>query len=184
MTPKAKILISLVLFFILSVLFVIFVISPLFLGIKEISQALPSEKQKLAELEEKVKNLDEFKKILPEISPDFKKIDYFFIDPKVPVDFVRFLEKTAQDSKVSLGISPLSLPRTVNMDFWPSVLFNLSLAGPFPNLSNFLEKLESSPYLIEIQGLNIISELKLSEFEEFYLGDVRVNLSIKVHTKQ
>ncbi len=183
MTLNRKITISIASSLILSILFVIFVVFPLFSEIKEIPQVLSSQRQKLVELEEKVKDLDKFKKILPEISLNLEKIDHFFIDPEVPVDFIRFLEKIAQDSKVSLKISPASLPQTVNADSWSSILFHLSLAGPFHNLSNFLEKLESSPYLIEVHGLNIVSELRPSEFEQFSLGNVKVNLSIKVYTK-
>lgn len=186
MTIKKKITISIAFFLVLSILLIAFVIYPLFLEIKKNSQDFLSQEQKLAALEEKVENLEKFKIIFPEISPGLEKIDNLFIDPKVPVDFIRFLEKTSQDSELSLKIL-LGLPVEIEEDLWPSIVFQLSLAGSLPNLSQFLEKLESTFYLIEIQNLIITrlseTELKSKEFEIYSLGDVRAILSIKVYTK-
>ena len=187
MTIKKKITISTVFFLVLSILLIVFLIYPLFLEIKKNSQDFLSQKQKLIALEEKVENLEKFKIVFPEISPTLEKIDNLFIDPEVPVDFIRFLEKTSQDSQISLKISPAP-PLKIEKDPWPSLSFQLSLAGSFPNLSNFLEKLKSSFYLIEIQNLTISclseTELKSKEFEQFSLGDVKATLSIKVYTSR
>jgi len=186
MTFKKKITISIVFFLVLSILLIVFVTYPLFLTIKKNSQDFLSQKQKLMVLKEKVKNLEKFKEILPEISPDLEKINHLFIDPKVPVDFIRFLEETTKDSGLFCETSPGQTIKT-EKDPWPSDSFRLILAGPFTNLSNFLKKLESSPYLIEVQNLNIArlteAELRSSEFEQLSLGDLKANLSIKVYTK-
>jgi len=187
MRIKKKITISIVSFLVLSILLIIFVISPLFLEIKKISQDFLSQKQKLLALEEKIENLEKFKIIFPEISSSLEKIDNLFVDPKVPIDFINFLEKTSQDSRLSLEIS-VSSPLKIEKDPWPSIPFQLSLAGSFTNLANFLEKLESTFYLIEIQNINITrlseNELKSKEFEVYSLGDVKAALSIKVYTSR
>ena len=186
MRLKKKITISIVFFLILSILFFALVIYPIFSEIKKSPQNFLSQKEKLLALEEKAKNLEKFKKILPEISPDLEKIDNFFVDPKVPVDFISFLEKTSQDSQLSLKISAGPIVKN-EKDPWPSMVFQLSLVGSFPNLAKFLEKLQSGPYLIEIQNFTITSlseaELKSKEFEKFSLGDVKATLSIKVYSK-
>ena len=186
MSFKRKIYISIIIFSGLSILLTVFLIYPLFSEIEKSSQNFLSQKQKLLALEKKVENLEKFKKILPEISTDLKKIDNLFVDPKVPIDFISFLEKTSQDFQLSLKISP-GLPLKIEKDPWPSIGFQLSLAGSFSNFTKFLEKLESGPYLIEIQNLTISrlseTELKSKEFENFLPGDVKANLSIKVYTK-
>jgi len=173
-------------FLALSILLIVFVISPLFLEIKKISQDFLAQKQTLAALEKKAENLEKFRMLFPEIAPTLEKIDNLFIDQKVPVDFIRFLEKTSQDSGLSLKILPGLVPR-IEKDPWPSVSFHLSLAGSFPNLSKFLEKLESAFYLVEIQNLTITrlseTELKSEEFKQFSLGDVKAVLLIKAYTK-
>jgi len=186
MTLKKKIAISILSFLVLSILLIIFLIYPLFLEIKKISQDFLSQKQKLVALEEKVENLEKFKIIFPEISPNLEKIDNLFVDPEMPVDFIRFLEETSQDFQVSLKISPGPIIK-MEKDPWSSISFQLGLVGSFPNFAKFLEKLESTFYLIEIQNLTIThlsgTELKSKEFEEFSLGDVKATLSLKIYTK-
>jgi len=191
MTFKKKIIISIVFFLTLSILLIVFVIYPLFLEIKKNSQDFLFQKQELMTLEEKAENLEKIRILFLEISPGLEKIDNLFVDPKVPVDFIRFLEKTSQDSQLSLKISP-GPSLKIEKDPWPFIVFQLSLAGSFPNLAKFLEKLESAFYLIEIQNLTItrLSETELiqpfleKEMGEIYsLGDVKATLSLKVYTK-
>ncbi|MDI6603243.1 MAG: GspMb/PilO family protein [Patescibacteria group bacterium] len=186
MTFKKKIIISIVFFLTLSILLIVFVIYPLFLEIKKISQDFLAQKQELIAFEKKAENLEKFKILFSEISPDLEKIDNLFVNPEIPVDFILFLEKISQDSGLSLKISS-GLPLKTEKDSWPSLSFQLNLAGSFPNLVKFLEKLESNLYLIEIQNLTITrlseTELKSKEFEIYSLGDVKASLSIKVYTR-
>lgn len=187
MTLKRKIAISIIFFLISGILLILFLIYSLLLEIKKISHDFSVQKQTLATLEKKAEDLEKFQKIfLPEILSGLEKIDNLLIDPEVPVDFIRFLEKTSQDSALSLKIS-LGPALEIKKDPWPSITFQLSLAGSFPNLARFLEKLESSFYLTEVQNLTVSrlteTELKLKEFEHFSLGDVKATLTIKVYTK-
>lgn len=186
MNLKRKIQISIIFFFGTAILLIAFLIYPLFSEIKKTSQNFLLQKQKLIELEKKVENLEKFKIIFPEISADLEKIDNLFVNREIPVDFIRFLEKTSRDSQISLKISAV-LPLEIETEPWSSILFQLVLAGPFPNVSQWLEKLESSIYLIEIQNLTIThlseTELKSKQYEQFSLGDVKATLSIKVYTK-
>ena len=122
MTLKKKITISIVFFLVLSILLIALVIYPLFSESEKNSQNFLSQKQKLLALEKKVENLEKFRIIFPEISADLEKIDNLFINPKVPIDFISFLEKTSQDSKLSLKISP-SPPLKIEKDPWPSIGF-------------------------------------------------------------
>jgi len=191
MSLKRKIYILITIFCGLTVLLIVFVISPLFLEIKKNSQNILSQRQTLAALEGKAENLEKFRIIFPEIFPGLEKIDNLFVDSKVPIDFIRFLEQTSQASGLSLKISAGPALK-IEKDLWPSISFQLSLAGSFSSLARFLEKLESSLYLIEIQNLTIsrLSETELTqpflkkELGEMYsLGDIKAVISIKVYTK-
>ena len=190
MTLKRKIITSAVFFLILSILLVVFIISPLFSEIKEISRDFPAQKQNLAALEKEIENLQKFKKIRPEISLNLEKINQlFFVDePKALIDFRGFWEKNAKDSEVSLKISMTPSSQRVDTDPWPSTIFKFTSAGSFSNFLSFLEKLPSSDYLIEIQDFNITrltgAELNSAEFKQFSLGDIKTNLLIKVYSKQ
>lgn len=181
-----KIKISIVIFVVLSISFIVFLIYSLLKEIKESSENILSQKAALASLETKIKNLEEFKSYSEEIKPNLEKIDAIFVDPEVPVDFIRFLEKTSRDCQITLKIS-LALPTQITEDPWPALIFQLTTTSPFPNFLKFLEKLESSIYLIEIQSLNINQlteiDLRMPEFEKFSPGDIRARLSIKVFTR-
>jgi len=186
MNFKNKINLSLVIFIILSSILILFVIYPILKEIKINSEDLISKKQILASLERKIENLKQFQTIWSEIQPNLEKIDKLFIDPEVPIEFISFLEKTAGDCDLSVEISPIPTLKTAE-DPWTSLFFQISSITPSPKFLKFLEKLESSVYLIEIQNLSIKrlteTELKAKEFEKFSLGDVKVNLSIKIYTK-
>lgn len=189
MTLKKKLITSVVFFLILSILLIVFAIFPVFSGIRENSHNFPVQKQSLAVLEREFENLQKFKRIWPEVSPSLERIDnlFFVNDPRSLIDFRNSWYKNAQDSGVSLKISLAPSPQTTSADPWPATAFNFTSAGPFSNLLVFLEKLQSSDYLIEIQNLNIIrlseAELRSTEFKEFSSGDVKANLLIKVYTK-
>lgn len=187
MTLKKKIYIFVIVLLGLTTLLIAFIISPLFLEIKEASQEFLSQKQRLAELEKEFENLRSFKKILPEISPNLEKVDYLFIDdPSVPVDFIGFLEETVDDFGLYHEKS-FDKPAKNEEDPWPSVSFNILLVGPFSKVCNFLEKLQLGPYLIEVQEFNLTglteAELISPSFRRFSSGDVKTNLLIKVYTK-
>ena len=186
MIPKNKINLSLVVFGVLIVSLIVFVIYPLFKEIKNNSEDLISKKQKLLSLEAKIENLGEFQSLWSEIEPNLKKIDQLFIDPGVPVEFISFLETAARDCDFPIVISP-ALPSKIEKDPWPSLSFQISSITSFSKFLRFLVKIETSPYLIEIQNLNARrlteKELKLKEFEKLSLGDIKTTLSIKVYTK-
>jgi len=188
MTLKRKIIISAVFFLVLNIFLIAFVISPLFLEVKEISRDFPTQKQNLAVLEKEFENLQKFKKIWPEISPDLENISHLFIDdPEVPIDFKNFWKEAASDSEIYLEMFPAHLPQTVDTYPWPSSAFKFTSVGSFSNLLSFLEKLQSSDYLIKIRDLNITrlteAELRSPEFKQFSLGDTKATILIKVYTE-
>jgi len=186
MTLKNKINLSIIFLILVTIFCVIFIISPLFREIKKGATEIIFQRGDLAALEAKVKNLEKFRSSYQEIEPGLEKIDKLFIDPGVPVDFISFLEKTSQDCQILIKISP-ALPTKIEKDPWSSLIFQITSVSSFPNFLKFLEKLESSDYLIKVQNLNIVrlseAELKSKEFEKFSLGDVKANFSLKVYTK-
>jgi len=186
MALKNKINLSLFIFLVLSVFLIVFLIIPCFKDIKNNSRELISEKEKIASLEDKIKNIEEFKKNYQEIEPNLEKIGTLFVESEAPVDFISFLERTSQDCKTLVKISSSFVTKETK-DPWSSLSFQITSAGSFPNFLKFLEKLESSQYLIEIKNLNITRlnefELKSKEFENFSFGDVKANFLLKIYTK-
>ncbi|MCX6760810.1 MAG: hypothetical protein NTZ84_01730, partial [Candidatus Nealsonbacteria bacterium] len=99
-------------------------------------------------------------------------------DSEVPVDFISFLEKTASQSSVSIEISPFSAGKS-GKDSWPFLNFQVNINGSFPSFLSFLEKIENSPYLIEIQNLNISQSAEVKNSS----GNVNALISFKAFSK-
>jgi len=187
MTIKRRINLSIIILFLLLIVSFLFLFGPLFNGIKQDSEKFSSQEEQISLLENRIENLGNFKKTSIENEPNLKKIDSLFIDTAVPVDFITFIEKTADSLGLSHKISPNSLVKN-EQDKWTSLVFEVNLDGSFPNLMKFLEKMENSPYLIKIQKLNInsLSEgtIKTKIIKEVSSGDVEAVISIEVFTNK
>lgn len=197
MTTNRKILLISIVFGLVVLILICFGVYPLLKRIKNNSQEFIAIRKDLILSSGQIGSLAEIKKIYEEIEPDFEKINQFFIDPEVPLDLIKFFEKTAEDSKVSIDISSSSALKKSELkkselkksgkELRGSLGFQISLVGSFPNCSRFLEKVETGPYLIEIQDVNIKrlteAELKSLKYEQFSPGAVSANLAIKVYTK-
>ena len=175
LTIQNKIYLSIAGFILLIILMIVFAIYPLFKDMKNNSQELISQKEKFAVLGTKISNLENFKIIYKELEETLDKIDDLFTNPEVPVGFISFLEKSAKESQIEIEISSSPSPKS-KKDFWPSLNFQITSTGSFTNFLKFLEKIENSQYLVEIENLNV-NRIRGS------LGSVTTNLSIKVFTK-
>lgn len=154
LNPNKKIMVSGIIFGIVIFIFIVLIIYPLFGAIRAESKELISQKNKQVELILKTENIKEFQKNYKDYQPNLKKIDNLFINSAEPINFIEFLEKEAANSRLSIKITP-SAKKEKEEDPWPSMNFQLTLTGSFSNFLKFLEKLESSPYLIEVLNLNI-----------------------------
>lgn len=186
MSLKKKINISF--FIILTVIFsfLFFILRPIFLEIKKSSEDLITIKGELVSLEKEIETLTEFKAGFQEMNPALEKINQMFISSDEPLAFLVFLENTSRDYGISSKISSAFMPEAKE-SLWPSISFQVTSSGAFPDFLKFLEKLESGIYPVEIQNLSINrlseNELKLKEFEGLSLGAVRADFLIKVYTK-
>lgn len=178
MDIKKKIYFSLALSAVLNLSIILFLIYPNFLKIKKVSENFLSQKQELFLLEERETNVNKFKNFYNREKVNLNEIEAVFINPEAPVDFIGFLEKISQDSQISIKISPISAAAGTD-DTWNSIGFQLDLDGSFPDFLKFLEKLESSAYLVEIKNLNIRGLT-----ESVAPGSVKANLALKVYTTQ
>jgi len=178
MTIEKKINISIVIFLTLIIVIGAFVVYPLFNDIKNDSQWLVSEKDRFLSLNEKNDDLKKLDVIYKDRGETLKQIDSLFIDSEVPVDFIDFLEKTGNQSSVSVDIAPFTVGKN-DKDSWPFLNFQVTINGSFPSFILFLEKMENSPYLIEIQGLTISQPTEEKQLQ----GNIKALLSFKAFSK-
>jgi len=152
MKNKNKIYTILSAFILLSLFLVVFLIWPLFKEIKKNSDDLILARSSIANLQTQINETNNFKKDYETYKADFIKIDQLFIDPNSPVDFIEFLENTASDYKIT---SQISLPPSSPLNSKQFILLQFASKGGFSDVLSFIKKIESGPYLIEIENLSI-----------------------------
>lgn len=139
-------------FFSLSV---IFLVVPLIKEIEKDTRDLIAIRGDREFFYEEKKNVEKFENIFKEIKPNFNKMNDLFVSSEVPIDFLDFLEKLALESNISIKIyTSVSLDKS-DKNLWLFLNFNLEASGSFSDFSRFIEKLENSHYLIQIQNLTI-----------------------------
>ena len=168
----SKIQLLMLILAVLSILLTVFVIYPLFKNIKSKSQELIYQKEKLIILESTAINLRKLKVLYQDLDDILGKIDSLLINPEVPVKFISFLEKTSEECSIDSEILPGSVGKPEKYS-WAPVNFQITVRSSSSNFLKFLEKLENSPYLINIQNLNINRTDK----------EIGANLSIGVYAK-
>ncbi|MCX6764662.1 MAG: hypothetical protein NTU58_03070 [Candidatus Nealsonbacteria bacterium] len=171
-------------FFIASI---IFLIIPLIKEIEKNSRDLIIVKADRKFFSEERSNIEKFENIFKEIQPNIEKTNIFFVSSEVPIDFINFLEKLASDSDIFLKIYPsgVSLVEKSNKSLWPFLNFNLEASGSFYNFSKFIEKLENSSYLIQVQDLNIrkVKTEISSSSDEGLSNEISASFFLKVFAK-
>jgi len=181
MSPRKKIYFWLFIFTLIFLFFIAFFIPKFLKGIRDDSQELVSLKNDLASFQKETENLQQISKAYQNYQENLTKIDKIFIDPKLPIEFIDFLEKNAQISQLKIEISPVSKQETETS---PSLFFQISTIGSFPNFLRFLEKLKNAPYLIDVLNLNVkkLTEGKIQS-EGFFPQDIESTFLIKVYTR-
>jgi Tfp pilus assembly protein PilO len=175
--PQRNILISIGFFLIFLILSVALIIVPWIKEMKETSEDFLTEKRKITSLKEKIANLDILKAELLEIEKGTSFYNNSFINEEDPIEFITFLERIAEGLEVSLA--PLTVSK-IEMDgsLFAPLAFQLSASGKYDNFARFLDKLESSEWILNIKDINI-SRSSTDEGNE-----VRAELSFKVYRER
>lgn len=181
MASKKKINIALIIFTLIVVALIAFFIRPLLAEIKMSSKELFLEKNNIAAMEIQAKEIENFEKNYSLYGPNLEKMEQLFVDSKNPVDFIKFLEKTASDSEITSKISLLPPPKKGDQNF---IAFQFFSSGDFSNILKFSEKLETGPYLIEIKNLTIKNSTEQNVSKNYSPEKVDANFLIRAFTKQ
>lgn len=155
-------------------------------NIRESYSILISQKRELLLLILQAENLLKFQQHYLIFREKLDKINEVFLDPETPFDFLNFLEQIAKEDKIPIEIS-ITSPKEIKEDIWPSLSFNIFLKGSFSEILKFLEKIENSPYLTELESLKAArvtpEGIGKEELGIISPGDVRANLVVKIYTK-
>lgn len=189
MNLKKQTIIILGIFIAIVLILVSVLIYPLFKGVKKASLNFIEIKKELALFHDREGEIESLKSDYEEIKRDLEKTEDFFVNAEVPIGLIEFWEKTALNSGIVVIIAPISLRSKEDdeKNEWDSMGFRLNSVGSFPDFLRFLEKIEVSSYLMEIEDLSVrklsSSDLGNDRYENFSINDVRTILTVKVFTK-
>lgn len=183
MIIKNKINIFILVFSLVTVALIFILTGPFLNNIKESSKKFSEQKIQISLIEKRIENVEKFKKTYKEKESNFKQIESLFVNEFVPIDFIDFIEKTADGLGLLYEISPDPIVKN-EKNKWSSLVFKIKLTGSFSNFMKFLEKIENSPYLIKIQDFNITSQAegKANIGKVVSADDVEGIISIEVFT--
>lgn len=132
-----------------------FVIYPVLRDIKNSSDEILSNRIKSISINSQNNQLSDFKKKYDTYKYNLEKINKLFVDSKDPINFIKFLEKSANDAGVDMDTKLDVLLPTEELNNLPIVVSSISVTGEFLNVLSFFEKLDTSPYLIKIKKVTI-----------------------------
>lgn len=184
---QQKIYLNLIIFGLLICLVLTVVISPLINRVKENSQTFQEKQRILFILKEKQDYLNQLQ-VDAQISQEYlEKIKGVFLQPEKAIDFITSLENIAWLTANQQEIQILGSTKEEEQTKRPSLSFQLSLWGNFPNLMRFLIELENMDYFVQVEQLRIrrLSERDISgqKLSEFSAGDIETKMNILVYTQ-
>lgn len=117
-------------------------------------------------------------------------IENNFVANNEEVSFIIALEKIAEETSNVIDITVKSVSQEDKNENDDILIFDIDLAGTFPNLLRFIDKMEKSSYFIDISSLNTQKvEKGFSPKEGEILaqdqieGNVKTSLLVNVYTK-
>lgn len=146
-----------------------FLLWPLYTDIQNGSGQLTAIKSQRASLDVENNEIANFKKNYNQYQPNLAKLNEAFVDPKNPVNFIAFLESSADSSNIK---STISLIQNPNQDSQNVLTFQLSTSGNFLDTLQFAQQLENGPYLIEIEDVSIQDSSPSATVKKPPLGNV------------
>jgi len=182
MKATRNILFPIVSFTIASVIFLFFVVQPIFQGVLSDHEETLAEKLKFVQVQQDRKHLQDFRAVFASSQNEFAQLDQLFLDTQTPIEFFRFLETTSASFQIRLEQNP-GIAQQKKGDPWPSMDIQIQGNGSYPNLVAFLEKVENAPYLSEITDISIISPRAAEARGQGITGENILSMTLKVYTK-
>ena len=170
---KRKILIALIGFPILFIGFSFFILYPFYEKIDGSSNKLILIEKELSYLTERSRKLFLWEKEEPLLEPEISQVKDVFINAKLPVTFLRFLEKAALESNLEIKVSLLRQPEDE-----PEMDWRISLIGSFPSIMKFINIMEDASYSISIESFGVSGPDQDQIIEDSF-RELEFNLAIK-----
>lgn len=135
-------------FFLFFAFATVFVFCPLIANIKKIALAIGDQKALVAAYDRRVEAARGFSDFAKEEKPGMDSVAAAFADIAMPLDLINALESAAAGTGVDIEFLPLAQD--------PSFMrIEMNLSGDSLGVWRFIEKMENSPYLSEVESVSV-----------------------------
>lgn len=145
----------------------VFLIIPFTGNVSASSEKLEELKGQIAQMAADEKSIQYFQNIIAGKSKDMNRISEVFIDRTTPIAFIEFLESIGGDT---LDVAPGAIKKESNFP-WDFLEFRITMSGSYEDLFLFLQRLEHSPYLVEVKTMSLTEDIN---------GNLRLSLLTRV----
>ena len=184
--PKKTIILISFVFAAIILFLAIFATAPLLREIEKETKEFTAVKKDFLLAQQKMKKFEEIKNLYFSLEPDVTKAQELLVDSDTPLAIIEFWEKTAKDSNVLIEILPASSKAPEN-DFWNSIFFRVTAVSSFTNFLKFFQKIETGPFLIEIQNIVarrlIEQEISQEKYQSVADAEINVAITFKVYVR-
>src|SRR3989344_6394984 len=98
--------------------------------------------------------LDDMTKSYESLKDDLPRLESVLLDPRDKLKFIMLVEQLSAKTAVDHVIEAVAEPSATGKEKAPSadsVMFNINVAGDFPNVLKFIYSLESASYYINVE---------------------------------
>lgn len=152
---------------------------PLVGGIRKIAQTTAEFRAAAAVDDLRVDNAADFARFAKEEKENFLALTAVFADTAMPLDLIGTLENAAATAGARIEFLPLpAAPAGA-----ASLRLEAKISGSAPATLRLIEKIENSPYLIEIENASIFSETPAASENTEEAGMVQGRILLKIYAK-
>jgi len=105
---------------------------------------------------DRILRVRQYREFIKQEGSNLNKLDGLLVDRQMPLDFIGYLEAAAADSGIKVDFSP-SVSQAAKPGEWPVLNFQVNVSGDIDGILRFTKKIETSPYLVTIQGFNVMT---------------------------
>ncbi len=166
---------------------IIFVAVPLVGDIQNVRAQIVERQIETVEYEDRIFWVRQFRGFAKQESENFSKLDNVLVDSQMPLGFIDYLEEAAFDSGIKVNFSPLVTRRELDEE-WPSLGFQIDAVGDIEGILMFTKKIETGPYLVNIEGFNVEAGIDDTEVKENAINAVenagKAHILLRAYAKE
>ena len=153
---------------------------PLIADIRKIAQNTVDFRATAAVDDLRVDNAADFARFAKEEKENFLAMAAVFADAAMPLDLIGTLEAATSAAGARIEFLPLSAPPTAAGS---SLRLEAKIGGTTTAILRLIEKIENSPYLIEIESVAIFSEASAVSGDVGRAAPVQGRILLKIYAK-